>query len=801
MIKNYIKIAWRNIQRHRFFSIVNIIGLFTGILFTLLIGTYIWGELQVNKKLRHHERQYILTTVSKDPNVGYELATFGPLAKRLKEDYPHLVANYYRYDGITSVVSKADKNFREGLQVGDSNLLKMYGFEALHGNTKTALNDPYSVVITADKAIKYFGKTDVLGESITIQSFSGGKRDFNITAVLKEIPQNTITELAKGYKNSFFIPMNTLSFFGRQDVDAWGNMFIASYVELKKGVTARDIEKPINQLIQQNANPALQKVINVKPVLLSDYHLQQDNGLVKRMLYTLSFTGLFILLMAIVNFINIAISSSSARMKEIGIRKVLGGIRKQLILQFLTESLVLVCIATLAAIAAYPLLKPLFEQIVGKQVPELSSFPFYFVLVPVGIVFIVGLLAGLYPAFVLSSLKSVDSLKGKLKTVKQNFLLRKSLVGFQFAIAIIVLVAAAVVAKQVAHFFGQGLGYNKEYIVSSQVPRDWTIDGVKKMATVRNEFAAMPQVSNVALSYEIPDGANAGQVPVYKSGSDSTTATFMQLLQTDENYLSTYEVPLNAGNFFDSRGLDSGKVVINEKALAALGWKNADEAIGRQLRIPGDPTVFAIKGVSKDFHFGSMQKAIPPILFFNVRYSPFYRYLSFKLKPGNISATIESIQKKWSQLLPGSSFEYTFMDDTLKKLYASELQLKKAAYTSTALALIIVLLGILGLVSLSIQKRTKEIGIRKVLGASVQSIISLFMKEFVWVMIVAGFIACPLAWLIMQGWLNDYAYRISLTAMPFIISMAGLATVTIMLIALQTVKAGLENPVKSLGTE
>ncbi|WP_276500542.1 ABC transporter permease [Terrimonas pollutisoli] len=801
MIKNYIKIAWRNIKRHRFFSIVNIVGLFTGILFTLLIGAYIWGELQVNKKLRNHQRQYILTTISKDPNIGYELATFGPLAKRLKEDYPHLVANYYRYDGITSVVSKADKNFREGLQVGDSNLLNMYGFEILHGDAKTALNDPYSVVITSDKAIKYFGKTGVVGESITIQSFSGGKHDFKITAVLKEIPQSTVTELAKNYKNSFFIPMNTVSFFGRQDVESWSNIFIASYVELKKGVTAKDIEKPIKQLIQQNAHPALHKVITVKPVLLSDYHLQQDNGLVKRMLYTLAFTGLFILLMAIVNFINIAISRSSARMREIGIRKVLGGLKRQLILQFLFESIILVCIAMLLAIAAYPLLKPMFEQIVGKQVPELSSFPLYFVLVPVGIVFIVGLLAGLYPAFVLSSLKSVDSLKGKLKTVKQNFLLRKSLVGFQFAVAIIVLVAAAVVAGQVAYFFGRGLGYNKEYIVSSQVPRDWTIDGVRKMATVRNEFATMPQVSNISLSYEIPDGANAGQVPVYKSGSDSTSAMSMQLLQTDENYLSTYEVPLKAGNFFDNRGLDSGKVVINEKALAALGLKNPEEAIGQQLRIPGDPTVFTIKGVSKDFHFGSMQKAIPPILFFNVRYSPFYRYLSFKLKPGSINATIETIQKKWSQLLPGSSFEYTFMDDTLEKLYASELQLKKAAYTSTVLALIIVLLGVLGLVSLSIQKRTKEIGIRKVLGASVSSIISLFMKEFVWVILVAGFIACPLAWFIMQGWLNDYAYRISLTAEPFIISIAGLGVITIMLIALQTIKAGLENPVKSLRTE
>jgi len=321
------------------------------------------------------------------------------------------------------------------------------------------------------------------------------------------------------------------------------------------------------------------------------------------------------------------------------------------------------------------------------------------------------------------------------------------------------------------------------------------------MIAVRDEFARMPQVSDVSLAFEIPDGANGGQVPIFKMGSDSTQVTYMQLLRTDENYLSTYRIPMVTGSFFDRNGRDSGKLVINETAITTLGWRNAEEAIGQQMRVPGDPTIFTIKGVARNFHFGSMQKAIPPIVFFNVRYSPLFRYLSFKLKPGNVNAAIAAIGKKWSQLLPGSSFEYTFMDDTLQKLYTSELQLKKAAYTSTVLALIIVLLGILGLVSLSIQKKTKEIGIRKVLGASVTSIISLFMKEFMWIMLIAGIIACPLAWIIMQGWLKDYAYRISITAMPFIISVVALATVTILLITLQTVKAGLENPVKSLRTE
>ncbi len=324
MIKNYLKIAWRNIVKYRFYSAVNVLGLFAGITFALLIGAYIWSELQVNKQLRNSKHQYILTTVSTNPNIGYELATFGPIAKRLKEDYPNLVANYYRYDGITSVVSKGDKHFRENLQVGDSSMLTMFGFEALQGNVQTALNEPYTVAIAENVAIKYFGKTDVVGQAISIQNFSGGNHDFKITAVLKEPATNSVTNLAKDYPSYFFIPMNAMSYFGRLDADSWQNMFIASYVELKDGITAKDLEKPIQQLVDQNVNEQLKKLVTVKPVLLSDYYLQQDKGLVKRMLYTLSFVGLFILLMAIVNFINIAISRSGSRMKEIGIRKSAG---------------------------------------------------------------------------------------------------------------------------------------------------------------------------------------------------------------------------------------------------------------------------------------------------------------------------------------------------------------------------------------------------------------------------------------------------------------------------------------------
>jgi putative ABC transport system permease protein len=480
MLKSYFKLAFRNIIKHRFYTAVNIIGLFAGIVFALLIGVYVWQELQVNKNLRNAKQQYFLQSEWKGQNASIAITTLGPIAKRLKEEYPNLVANYYRWDGITSGVTKGDKSFREGIQLGDSTLLSMYGFELLHGNAATALKEPYAVVITAPTAIKYFGKTDVVGETITIQNFSGGKRDFAVTGVLKMPTENSVINLNDNNNNTIFIPTNTYTYFGRTDMDDWNNAWIPSYIELKPGANLASLDKVINQLVQRNAPDGIKANLKIHAVPLSDYYLYKNNALAKRMLYMLSLVGLFILLMAVVNFINIAIGSSGNRIREIGVRKVMGSMRSHLIMQFLAESLILVLIAATLAVAVYPWAKNLFASMVGKELPSVTAFPLYFIFIPLLLVLLVGVLAGLYPALMLSSLKTVDSLKGKLKTAGEKIWLRKSLVGFQFSIALLVLIAAAIVTQQVNHFFGSSLGYNKEYVVASQLPRDWSAAGIKK---------------------------------------------------------------------------------------------------------------------------------------------------------------------------------------------------------------------------------------------------------------------------------------------------------------------------------
>lgn len=801
MLKNYFKIAWRNIRKNGFHSFINVFGLGIGILFTLLIAAYVWGEFRINKNLKNASNQYFLKSEWKDSNLGPDITTLAPLAKRLKEDYPNLVANYYRWDGISSVVSKGGKHLRENIQLGDSTLLSMYGFQLLHGNERTALTEAFSAVITPEIAMKHFGKTNVVGETLSIQSFSGTEHEFVITGVLKNLPENSVTHLNTINYNQIFIPTNASDFFGRAGFDSWLNIYAPSYIELKPGVTAKDLELPIRQLINQNTSDLVKQNLVVRPVALTDYYLSQGNGFVKRMLYTLSFVGLFILMMAVINFVNISIASASRRMKEIGMRKVLGGLKKQIVFQFLTESILVVLIATTVAVTTYGFTKDFFRQIAGKELPAVSSFPWMFGVVLILFVFVVGAIAGLYPALVLASLNSVDSLKGKLSSIKEKTFLRRSLVGFQFAIATIVMIAALVVSQQVSYFFGQSLGYNKEYLVSSQVPRDWSPEGTRKMITVRNEFASMPQVVSATLSYEIPNGNNGSQPALYKFGTDSTQAIATQSLITDENYLAAYQIPLKSGTFFSGNKLDAASIVLNEKAVQALGYKAANDAIGQLVRIPNVPTTFTIKGVVKDFHFSSMQGKIEPLVFFNVESANTYRFLSFKIKPGNIGKTIDAIAKKWAKLLPGSAFEYNFMDDALRKLYASELKMKKAAYAASVLSLVIVLLGVLGLLSISVQKRTKEIGIRKVLGASFIDITSLFLKEFLPVLAIGSVVSIPLSWMIMNNWLNNYEYRVNLTAQPFLLAVVLLVIISVTLIVLRIAKASHENPVKNLRAE
>ena len=801
MLKNYLTIAWRNIWKNKVFSFINIFGLAAGIAFTMLIGAYVWGQLQVNRQLKNADSQYMIFSKWKDQRTGNEIQSIAQLAEALRENYPHLVASYYNSGMAFTTVSKGNKHFREVLQVGDSTLLNMYGFKLLDGDAATALKEPFTVVITSEMALKYFGKTDVVGHTLNLQGYLGENRDFMITGVLDKLPSNTITQFIDDRAINFYFNASAGEYFMR-DLKGWDNVGSVDHIELQKGADPRAVEKAMLAILKKyETDDYIRANLTPNLVRLTDYNLVVNDGLVKKMIWTLSSIALFILLMAVINFVNICIGRSSGRMKEMGIRKVIGGLRRQLIWQFLAESVLMVMLAAAIAIVIYVIARPYFSDALGTDILKLLDFPAYFILILFLFTVVVGLIAGIYPALVLSALKSVDSLKGKLTSVKESVLLRKTLVAFQFTIAAVVFIGAVIISQQISLFFSSQLGYNKDYVIYTSLPRDWSAGGVQKMEAIRYQLAQMPQVSSVSLSFDIPDGHNAYNYPIYKQGAKAEQTITTQGLSADNQFAATYNIPLKAGTFFNPvySVADSNRVVINETEAKALGWNDPAAAIGQKIMMFDGP--YTICGVTADFHFGSMHDRIMPITFININNGRSYRDFSIRFKPGNMQQNIEVLQKKWAELMPTAAFEYHFMDNVLSKLYAKEIQLKKTAYIATVLAIIIVLLGVLGLISLSIRKRTKEIGIRKVLGSSIAGITSLFLKDFLGVVIIAGIIACPLAYLIMQTWLNDYAYKVSISISPFILSIVMLTFFTALLIVLQTIKAAFTNPVKSLRNE
>ena len=808
MIKNYIKLAWRNLRKQKVFSMINIFGLSVGISIVLLVSSFIYSEATINAGIKNNDRIYMVQSKWKNPDMGFDFSTLAPLAKTLAQQYPTLISNYYHHDGITSIVSKGDKKFSEGLQVGDSTLLDMFGFELLQGNAKTALNKPNALAITAAIAKKYFGKTDVLGESLTIQSFSGSKQDFEITAVLKDPAYNTITHWGNGINNGaneFFLPAASLRFFGRDaGFEAWQNAFIISYVQLKEGVNPEQLREPVRQLLKTNTSPDIQKNLEIFFTPVRDYYLASNNGIAYRMIYALGGIAFFILLMAIINFVNITIGNSLTRIREIGVRKVMGSSKQQLILQFLVESVLLTSFSVLIALILYVPGRQFMSELLGKQLPLLSDYPLYFIIFPLSIMLIVGLLAGSYPAFMLSTQDSVESLKGKLASVNDKVFLRYGMISLQFMVAIVVFAAAIVIDQQVNFFFTKDLGYNREKIITARVPRDWTPQGVDHMAVLRNEFSVAPGVANATVSFEIPDGASASNNNVlYKSSQDSTQGIVSESLFTDEQYAATYQIPVIAGKFFNEKGgvVDTTGFVLNETAVKGLGFSDPQSAIGQKVKVQGSNTLFNIGGVVKDFHFGPLQKSIPPLYFIHVRSAPLFRYMSFRLKTGDVATNIASIQNKWKVLIPDAPFDYKFIDDTLGKLYLMETRMKKASMLATGIALIIVLLGVAGIVGQSISKRTKEVGIRKVLGSSMTGIILLFTKEFAMIFLVANAIAWPIGYLVLNNWLNDYAYRITLNLYPFALVALVMMVLVAVLIFARVRKIAVTNPVNSLRTE
>lgn len=786
------------------FSIINILCLAIGITFTMLIGDYILHEKQVNANLRNVDRQYIVKSNWKVKEMGLDITTLGPLPKTLRDEYPSLVANYYRYNPVTNVVSAGDKHFKEDIAIGDTTLVGMYGLDLLFGNVNQPFTNNNSAVITEAFAQKLFGVKNVIGKMLDIQGVNNDKQSFTVSAVLKDKPYNSVLNLINDEYNVYVPTVGNRYYPGGDPSENWAQVYEVGAIELQPGIKPKDLQAPLKQVLAKYASADINKNLTVELAAVKDYYITSNNGAVQKMIFTLSLVVIFIITMAVINFININIGTSSYRIKEIGLRKVFGGERKQLIIQHLTESLVLTFLSGLASLVLYEILRPYFSSILNTPLLALWQFDVLRIALVALLVICIGLIAGVYPAFVLSASNTINAVKSKIDAATGGLSLRRSLLVVQFTLAIIIFISAMSVSKQITYLFNKDIGYDKEQLlVATAFPKQWDSIGVAKMETIRNGLITLPGVKDASIAFEVPERKPPNSVGMMAVGSSSGQPYLIATISADEHYAETFGLHLISGNFFNAgkTGYTPGQMVLNASAAKALGI-DITKAPGQQIKVPSfNNSVFTIAGIIEDYNYSSMHDAIEPLAFMHTKDMQSYRYLTVKLNTTHIDKTIAAIKGKWTALAPGAPFEYFFMDDKFQKLYQSELQLKKATQTATVLNLIIMFMGIFGVVAFTLVKRNKEIAVRKVLGASIKNILTLFIKDYAWLILIANIIAWPLAYFATENWLQNFAYRMPQHISTYLFVMLFIFLVAFGFIAVQCLKVAISNPVKSLRTE
>ncbi|HEA30677.1 MAG TPA: ABC transporter permease [Leeuwenhoekiella sp.] len=823
MFKNYLKIAWRNMVKHKANSLINILGLATGLTCVILVALYIKDELNYDRFFTDARQVYRVNIDGKmGDNSFYAGYTPPPAGKTLVENFPEIESYTRIYRPGTDVLEYQDGNqkrfFNEsGIYAVDENFLEVLTYPLAKGNAKTCLQKNNSLVISPAIAKKYFGDTDPMGKTLL---YGSKKTPLTVTGVLADM-----SNLPASVKFDMLTPIKNYADVTYFDW-SWVWLNIATYVKLNKSAAenpniAEQLEAKFPEMLRVQAAAAFDRIgqpmdeflkkgnkWNMKLQPLSDIHLHSgeivssitDQGDVKN-LYIFGIIAAFIIILACVNFMNLATAQSVKRSKEIGIRKVLGSQRSQLIWQFLSEAILYTFIATLLAIVLGTLLLPFFNQLSAKNIPLDAIFNINMLLLIVGLSVITALLSGIYPAFYLTSFNPLMVLKGGNTTIfKRNFI-RNELVVFQFVIAIALIICTLVVYSQINYTTNRNLGYDRENVL--------ILDNAEKLGiseeTFRQEVAALPKIKSATISSDMFSKSSFGDFYVPETTDpDEQIAKDIALNSylVDDHFIKTLGLELLEGRRFDTNFNDSLSVLLNETAAKQIGWKNP---IGQYIQYPGgDYQKFKVVGILKDYNIESLHSSIAPFALFSQSsksYDTEISYITLKLSAGNPENVINKIKTKWHEYQPDVPFEYSFLDEALNSAYAADQRTAGLFGVFTSLSIFVACLGLFGLVAFTAQQRSKEIGIRKVLGSSVTGIVKLMSLEFVKSVIIALLIASPIAWYFMHNWLQDFAYRISIEWWVF--AVAGFVTLLIALITVsfQAIKAAIVNPVKSLRTE
>lgn len=690
--------------------------------------------------------------------------------------------------------------------MADSTFFRMFTYNFVEGNAATALNNPNTVVISEDIAQKFFGNEPALNKVLHISSGTNGDHDFLVTGVFKPINKPSHIDAR------FFMSMmggNVADFIKQQGADLATNNLYFTYLLLRPGTDTKELEAKFPAFLDKYAGKYLKAFgFDKKQFLvpLKKIHLNEDvkgnitQGGSVTYLYILASIAMFTLLIACINFMNLSTARSSKRSSEVGIRKVLGAEKKSLVAQFLGESVLMSLIAFIFAIVFTELLLPAFNSVSAKNLSLSFSNDILSIAAFLLLSIITGLLAGSYPAFYLSSFIPVKVLKGKFSNSLAAVSLRKGLVIFQFVISVVLIVASVVIADQMQYLRSADLGFDKD----RQIVIPLRSQNAKKMyASFENELLKQFQIINAGASRFYPGIANVADNIYYKEGQNMHEGKDVRMNYIDTRYLQTLNIQPIAGHLFSADfPTDTNRVILNESAIKELGFSSAQQTIGKKVYFDyRDSTYgFEIAAVVKDFHFEDLHVSISPYGF-QLNNMPDYNYMIVHAKPGNINTLLQIIQNTWRNLNPTEPFEYSFLDEDFQKNYEAENHLAAIVGYFTAIAILISCLGLFGLATFSAEQRTKEIGVRKVLGASVTSIVALLSKDFLKLVAVAILIASPIAWWAMHRWLQNFAYRVNISWLVFAITTLAALLIALFTISFQAIRAAIANPVKSLRTE